>query len=238
MKKLTFVYSLLLFCYQSTMAQINERNQDYIKLLNEFKGAEVFFFETLKENFGKTDSENILIFFNKLKQSNQNGYDFKLQLNIIKYQKLNQILESKYCDLFPFYNYTYDFTYKDFNIDYIKANEEFCDTLQLKIPRCENCKLYKESPFNVYLKESFKENMITFSGDFEEILNENFNIAPYVSLFIFYDRILLLYQHKENKDKLELTLHQKQLLTLLFWKYISFCANYDLEVMKYTYENR
>lgn len=223
---------------QFIYSQIAEKQKDYETGLNSFEEAEVFFFDTLEENFGKTDLENLNLFFNFLTQSNANDYVFKLQVNISKFKEINQTLESRYCNFFPYYHYEHNDSFKDINLNYIGGSKTLCDTLQIKVQLDSNSGFFKESPLNVHLAKPFKNKLLSYDGKLENILEDNFNIVTHVELIMFYRRLLQAKIKDEIMAEFIKNENSRKLLTLLFWKYISYCANYDLEVMKYTYENR
>lgn len=235
-----FLFLLLIYNFASIQFASGQRTdefQEYSDALKDFKDAESFFFDTLRENFCKSDLENTEMFFKYLTLSSANNYVFKLQVNTTKFKEINLKLESKYCNFFPFHYYDYNYSYKDINFNYIKGLETSCDTLQIKVSIDSNSGLFKESPLNVHLTNSFKNKLIYYDGELEDILEDNFNIVSHVELLMFYRRLLQANTKDEIMAEFQSNQTSRRLLSLLFWKYISYCANYDLEVMKYTYEN-
>ncbi|WP_194530870.1 hypothetical protein [Zobellia roscoffensis] len=204
-----------------------------------FSKASEFFFTTLEENFEGNRAENIQALMKIITKENEEPEDFfRLQVDTKKFKSLNTSLESIYDDFFPIHSYIYE---ENSNFDHIVEKHIFnriCDTLEVRIPTNMTCYV----PRNTFIEGSFKYsfgkqllNDKTPSAVMDLIMAYLDFGGGFTAFGFSYDSI-----QKYNVDELS-TIYDSEynriLVSLIFWEYLSDCANYDLNTRKYFYED-
>lgn len=242
-----FLLRLLVLCILVPMygcSQIN--NKEFIvddenlnlKLLN-FSKASDFFFSTLSENFQGNRGDNFYDLIRILSKNIEEPEDFfRLQVDARKFEALNtEILENIYGDYFPIHVYKYG-TGTATNILEKHIISEKSDTLEVIIPSKLPCPIPRNSLFQGNFKDSFRE--LVLRDTMASIVKDE--IMVYLRFDTFQFSILdfsIDTLAKYDADKLKSVYEDKFnriLVSLIFWEYLSHCANYDLNTRKYFYE--
>ncbi|MBD1263114.1 hypothetical protein HZY62_21170 [Maribacter polysiphoniae] len=245
MAKLSKILALFFFstilsptCYGKGNPELKKIETDSLALkLSKFEKASEFFFSTLQDNFGGSDQDNLIQLMDILIALNLDGdHDYKIQVNQMEFDSLNTNFESVYDDYFPVYIYKYS---EDSSRKYEKANMiigKERDTVEVSLPTDINCPYIKNSIYQGALNYGFYELLLKIDSK-EPIQKE---ITHYLNATGSYSALELSYTLRKAYSDTELgnlvkIKSNRILISLVFWEYLSNCANYDLSRRKNYY---
>ncbi|MBO0355752.1 hypothetical protein J0656_17170 [Muricauda ruestringensis] len=214
-------------------------NKELNESIHSFSEASDFFFTTLGENFKGDRGESMIALMKVLAKDRDEPEDFfRLNIDPHEFNELNTSLDSIYDYFFPIHIYKKGSGTKDYVVQKRIENEK-CDTIEVVIPRMTTCPIPRNPFFQGNFKESFRKLLLKDSTSLavkeeimvylEEIISEFSILSFSVDHLNKYspDDLNQIYDIRENRI----------LVSLIFWEYISHCANYDLNTRKYFYED-
>lgn len=209
--------------------------------LKTFSEASDFFFSTLSENFeGDNKGDNMYTFLKIFSKTLEEPEDFfKLQVDAKKFKILNASLESIYDCFFPVHIYIYekDSIYKNQVISNVISNKTR-DTIVDKIPTNMPCHVPRNTFVEGWFKISFAEQLLADKTDskvrseLQPLLDFNRSYSAFNFSFDFSTR----YDEEQFNEIYNLE-YNRILTSLVFWEYLTDCANYDLNTRRYFYED-
>lgn len=208
--------------------------------LKTFSEASDFLFSTLSENFeGDDKGENMYTFLKIFSKRLEEPEDFfRLQVDAKKFKTLNASLESIYDGFFPVHIYIYEKVpvYKNQVLSNHISNKTR-DTIIDKIPTNMPCYVPRNTFFQGTFKISFAEQLLADKTDskvkseIRPLLDFNNGYSAFNFSFDFSTR----YDEEQFNEIYKLE-YNRILTSLVFWEYLTDCANYDLNTRKYFYE--
>ena len=242
--KLIISVALLPLIGLAQLKDINGKDSNKINIqqkLKTFSEASDFFFSTLSENFeGDDKGENMYVFLKIFSKALKEPEDFfRLQVDAKKFQTLNASLEAIYDDFFPVHIYIYeeDSLYKN-RVLSTHINNKTCDTIINKIPTNQTCYLPRNPFGGGTFKISFAEQLLAGKVD-SKVIRELYSLLDFSHRYSASD-FSFNFSSRYNDEQLNeiYKIEYNRILTsLVFWEYLTDCANYDLNTRKYFYED-
>ncbi len=209
--------------------------------LKTFSEASDFFFSTLSENFeGDDKGEDMYTFLRIFSKSLEDPEDFfNLHVDAKKFKTLNASLEAIYDGFFPVHIYIYekDSIYRN-HVFSNRISNKTRDTLVVKIPTNMPCYTPRNTFVEGLFKGSFAEQLLADKTD-SKVKSE---LQPLLDFSRSYSTLNFSFGFSARYDDEQLNeiynLEYNRILTsLVFWEYLTDCANYDLNTRKYFYED-